>query len=199
MTLRLALIGLLICASLSPSLFADAGSMPLETMVSLSSTIVLGRVNKVTVLASSAGYPVKIAEVSVLEVLKGDRSLKTVYYWASPGSACDVTAASEGTQSLFMFTPGTRYSDYPRSLSKILPKIKAITGNRELAKIVHLGRGQMEIKRVDGVEYVLGTKREGEVAFPKSLKMFDYPDTEYPYVGMVKVDDLLAFIKSSSR
>lgn len=199
MKLRLVFIGVLISASLCSYLFADAGSMSLEAMLSTSQTIVLGRVNQVTVLNPSAEYPIKIAEVNILQVLKGDPSLKTVHYWVSPGLACDVTSANAGETDVFMFQPGPQFREYPRSLLKLLPKIKAFTGNRELARVVHSGRGQMEIKQVNGEKYVLGSKRDGMVRFPESLKMYDYPDPEQSYVGMIKVDDLLEFIQSYLR
>ena len=175
---------------------ADVAPMTLERMIAASSIIVLGKVSRVAVFNPSAEYPVKIAEVEVIETLKGPRNLKTVYYWASPGWACDVTTAHEGETDLFLFRPGTRFRDYPQSLSAIIPKIKAMTGNRELATIIHSGRGQMEINEMDGGKYVLGSKEGGDIIFPKSIKLYDYPDPEYSYVGMVKIDDLLTYIRN---
>jgi hypothetical protein len=175
---------------------ADVAPMTLERMIAASSIIVLGRVSKVTVFNPSADYPIKIAEVEVVETIKGPHGLKKVYYWASPGLACNVTTAQEGNTDLFLFRPGTRFRNYPQSLSAIIPKIKAMTGNRELAKIIHSGRGQMEIKEIDGGRYVLGSKRDGDIIFPQSIKMHDYPDPQYSNVGMVKIEDLVTYIRN---
>jgi hypothetical protein len=173
--------------------------MTLEEMISISSAIVLGKVSNVTVLEPFAAYPIKIAEVEVIEVLKGDKAIKNFYYWASPGKACDVTTAIVGKTDVFMFQPGTRFRDFPKSLSTLLPKIKEATGNSELVKIVHQGRGRLEIRKISGAEYVVGNKTGEELIFPSSLRLIDYPDPEYSYVGMVEVGDLLTFIKDFLR
>jgi hypothetical protein len=76
--------------------FADAGTRTLEEMIQRSKYIVLARVARVKIVDN-----VKLAELDVSGVLKGDSGVERLYYWASPSWVCDVSDAQPGEEALF--------------------------------------------------------------------------------------------------
>ncbi len=191
------LILILLHPLVSRSVSADAGQMTLDEMISQSSHIIVGKVIQVHSIPYSEQYTIRIAEVQVVQHLKGDESAQTVYYQVSRSRACDITSAIIGQTDIFLLSPDTKFRDYPDA--HVLPYLRAITKNSDLLKIVHQGRGRLEAKYINDDYYVLGIRKGGEVLFPRILKMIDYPDPEYSYVGMIKLNDLLQYLNTASQ
>jgi hypothetical protein len=162
--------------------FAEAGTMSLPEMIKSSDLIVTGRVVNAKVGGKS------IAELEISRTLKGNPSLKRVRFVAAPIWACDVSAAEEDETGLFFlrrnFTDDPSERALPQSESDGVP----------LFFITHSGRGRMIFRHLDGEDFVYAHKR-GEVKFPDSLRFARYPKPEDRELGLVRLADILSYIK----
>jgi hypothetical protein len=175
------------------SVKADAGSMTLEQMISASTAIILGKVTNILTISPTT----KLAEVQVLERIKGPRHRNTFYYVIqSGGLACDITTADVGETAIFLFKKGKPLTGYSPSQAS---KIRSLTGKQELVKLLHLGRGRLAIKEIGRERYIFAPKKDGDIVLPTAIRLYDYPDPAYSYMGMAKVTDVIAFLKSYAQ
>ncbi len=89
--------------------FAKARQMPLETVLKESDVVVTGKVTKVMEYPdiSNRGN-IKIAEVEIEEVLKGEKNLQRLYFLASPTWTCDISDAKDGERLLLILRNANR-------------------------------------------------------------------------------------------
>ena len=187
MRLRLITLVVLVVSS-AVACSAEVGPMPLDEMTQRSWYIVLARVSRVAVVDD-----VKLAELEVSCVLKGDANVAHLYYWASPGLACDVSDAEAGEEGLyFLWYPD---SDVPRSKEHLsfLERAHSFTQGERVYLLEHWGRGRLLPEVVDGESFLYAHKH-GEVMFPTTLEIIDSPDPTEPDLGLVRLYDVLSFI-----
>ena len=167
--------------------FADAGSMTLEDMVQRSKYIVLGKVSKVKIVDD-----VKLAELEVLRTLKGDPSSNKLYYWASPTWMCDVSDATlNETAIYFLWDP--EVSNANKHHLRFLRRAHPFTQGAPIYLLQHSGRGRLRPRYMDGAGY-LYVHKYSDVIFPSSIEIVRRPEPKDPDLGMVRLDDVLAFI-----
>jgi hypothetical protein len=162
--------------------FAEAGTMSLSEMIKSSDLIVTGRVVNAKVGGKS------IAELEVTQTLKGNPSLRRVRFFAAPIWACDVSAAEENEAGLFFLR--RNFDDDPSE--RALPQSES--DGVPLFFITHSGRGRMKFQHIDSEDFVYAYKR-GEVKFPDSLRFARYPKPEDRELGLVRLADVLSYIK----
>jgi hypothetical protein len=175
-------LGLLTVSMLAYLSFAEAGTMTLADMIKYSDCIVIGKV----VNASVNGK--HIAELEVTQVLKGDLAWKRVRFYAAPIWACDISGAKEDETGLFFFSNDLFYD--PKEKASLQKDNDGVP----MFFITHSGRGRMIFEHIEGVDYVYAHK-EGEVKFPNRLRYARYPKAEDRDLGLIKLADVLAYIK----
>jgi hypothetical protein len=178
--LLLLLSAIILLANIS---FAEAGTMSLADMIKYSDFIAVGKVVNARV------HGKRIAELEVTQVLKGDRSLKRVRFYAAPSWACDISAAEQDEVGLFFLT-----NDLPPQLSKEKHSPYRDSEGVPVFFITHSGRGRMIFKHLDGDDYVYAYNG-GEVKFPGSLRYARYPTPENRLLGLIRLGDVLSFIR----
>jgi hypothetical protein len=168
--------------------FADAGTRTLEEMIQRSRYIVLARVARVKIVDN-----VKLAELEVSCVLKGDSDVSRLYYWASPSWMCDVSDAQPGEEALyFLWYPDL---DVPRSKEhlRFLKRAYSFTQGATIYVLEHSGRGRFKPKLIDG-EGFLYVHKYSDVIFPASIEIVGHPDPKNPNLGLVRLKDVVSFI-----
>lgn len=180
--LRNACLSIVAVVVFASTCFADAGTMELSRMVKFSDLIVVGRVLN----AKVNGKPV--AELEIIQTLKGDSSRKRVRFFAAPIWVCDVSAAEENETGLFFLR--RYFTDDPAE--RALPQNEP--DGVPVFFITHSGRGRMIFKNIDGEDFVYA-HRHGEVKFPNSLRFAHHPKPEDLDLGLVRLADVLAYIR----
>src|SRR5882762_7434693 len=127
-------LALLFSVALGTSCRADIGPTKLETLVSLSDSIVVGKVVNVTTVNAA----LRVAEVDVSQTFKGNPTVKRLYYQISRKQLEDTSDAKVGeTALLFLRQPhNVMPSDYPKAIQKV-------THKTPLFYISHAGRGRL--------------------------------------------------------
>lgn len=184
-TIRCLCLALASVIAFTATCFAEAGTMSLAEMIKSSDLIVTGRVVNAKVGGKS------IAELEITQTLKGKPFLRRVRFVAAPIWACDVSATEENEAGLFFlrrnFTDDPSERALPQSESDGVP----------LFFITHSGRGRMIFQHIDGEDFVYAHKR-GEVKFPDSLRFAQYPKPEDHDLGLVRLADVLSYIKKKA-
>ncbi len=175
----LSLLAVIILAHLT---FAEAGTMTLADVIKFSDCIVIGKVVNARVNGK------RIAELEVAQVLKGNPSWKRIRFYAAPTWACDISNAVENETGLFFLTNNLLYDP------KEKPALEKDKDGIPIFFITHSGRGRMIYEHIEGEDYLYAHK-EGEVKFPKSLRYARYPKPEDRDLGLIKLADVLAYIK----
>ena len=187
---RIALLTIAILTFATPC-FADAGSMTLEDMVRRSKYIVLGKVSKVKMVDG-----VKLAELEVLRTLKGDPGSK-LYYWASPTWMCDISNATLNEEGIFfLWDPEVKNASTQHL--RFLRRAHSFTQGATIHLLQHSGRGRVRPRYMDGVGY-LYVHKYSDVIFPSSIEIVGRPEPKDPDLGIVRLDDVLAFITHQVR
>ncbi|HUR28698.1 MAG TPA: hypothetical protein VM509_10970 [Planctomycetota bacterium] len=118
------------------------------------------------------------AEAEVVELLKGERSLKRVHFLAQRTWTCDTSEAVTGETALFFFNSlALPEPSRPRFLRSMLE----FTSDSPAYRIAHSGRGRMPLRVVDGDPYATYWT---EVVMPQDLPNIDGPEPEY--VGFIR-------------
>lgn len=175
-------LSLVALAAFASTCFAEAGTMSLGEMIKSSDLIVVGRVSEARVGGQA------VAELGITQILKGDPALKRVRFVAGPVWACDVSAAEDNEAGLFFLRRS--FTDDPSE--RALPQSQS--GGLPLFFITHSGRGRMIFKNIDGEDFLYAHKR-GEVKFPDSLRFARYPNPEDRALGLVRVSEVLSYIR----
>jgi hypothetical protein len=170
---------------LSTVCLADAGTMKLADMIKYSDLVIVGKVVNARVDGK------RIAEVAVTQTLKGDRSLTRVRFYAFPIWVCDVSDAEQNETGIFFLR--RNFTDDPAE--KSLPQGKS--DGSPIFFIAHSGRGRLIFQHLDGGDFVYANKH-GDVIFPGTLHFARYPKPDDRDVGLVKVADLIAYVRSRS-
>jgi hypothetical protein len=188
MVIRLLLI-LAVLVALGSTDFADVGSTKLETLIDGSDLVVLGKVVSVTAVGSN-GF--KIAEVEITQTLRGQTESANLRYIATPMTDDDASDAQLGESALLFLR---RLSKPPSEYSA---DVRKITRGEPLFFIAHAGRGRLVPVRINGDDYVyfrLGRR----ILLPPKLSALWKQDPKDPSLGLVRLNDLLDFIKQYSR
>jgi hypothetical protein len=122
--------------------FAEAGSMTLADMTKYSDFIAVGKVMNARV------HGKRIAELEIIQTLKGDRSLKRIRFFAAPFWACDTSDAHENEIGLFFLT-NDLFNDPKEKMSTYID-----SDGLPVFFITHSGRGRMIFEHIDGQDYV---------------------------------------------
>ena len=186
MARRIALLIIALFIFATPCL-ADAGSMTLEDMIQRSKYIVLGKVTKVEMVGD-----VKLAELEVLRSLKGDPGSTKLYYWASPTWMCDVSNATLNEKGIY-FLWDAEVSKASKQHLRFLQRAHPFTKGATIYLLQHSGRGRLRPLYMDGAEY-LYVHKLSDVIFPSSIEIVRRPEPKDPDLGLVRLDDVLAFI-----
>lgn len=89
--------------------FAKVMQVPIETVLKDSDVVATGKVTKVMEYpAASNQEDIKIAEFEIEEVLKGEKNLQRLYFWASPTWTCDISDAKDGERLLLILKKSDR-------------------------------------------------------------------------------------------
>jgi hypothetical protein len=179
-TLCLSFVVVVVC---STTCSADAGTMTLAEMIKYSDLVIVGKVVNVTVNGK------RIADVAVTQTLKGDRSLTRIRFYAFPIWTCDVSAAEQNETGIFFLR--SHFTD--DSAEKTAPQDKL--DGIPVFFLTHSGRGRLIFQHVDGDDFVYANKR-GDVKFPGSLHFARRPKSDNPDLGLIKVADVIAYVRS---
>lgn len=175
-------------AAASPC-FADAGTMNLEDMIQRSEFIVTGKISRIKSVDN-----VKLAEIEVVRTLKGNPSVKQLYYFASPTWACDVSGAEVGEEGLYFLPKRDEHLSKPsKGHLRFLGKAYNFTQGAAIYLLEHSGRGRFKPKYIDGKGY-LYVHKYSDVVFPSTIEVVQYPDPEKPNLGLVRLDDVFSYI-----
>ena len=164
---------------------ADIRPTKLETLISLSDSIVVGKVVSVTTVNDE----LRVAEVEISQTLKGSSSsVKRLYYQIPRNSLEDTSDAEVGeTALLFLRQPhNVLPSNYPKA-------IQELTHGTPLFYLSHAGRGRLIPIALNGISYVY-VRRDGSIIVPESVAVKWGSDQNDPGLGLVRLDDLLKFI-----
>jgi len=165
--------------------------MKLEDMIQRSKYIVFARVTRVKVVDD-----VKLAELEVSCVLKGDSNVTRLYYWASPAWACDVSDARAGEEALFfLWYPDLNVPPSKQHL-RFLKRAYPFTQGATIYLIQHSGRGRLKPKFING-EGFLYVHKSSDVIFPPTIEIVAHPDPKDPGLGLVRLKDVLSFIEGT--
>lgn len=178
-SLCLSLVAVTLGATLS---FADAGTMTLADMIKYSDCIVVGRVVNAKVDGKH------VAELGVTQVLKGDRSLKRVRFYAAPLWVCDISRAEENETGLFFLRRNFIDDPTENALSR------SDRDGEPIFFITHSGRGRIIFLHLDGQDFVHAFKA-GEVKFPGSLRYARYPNAANRNLGLITLVDVLSYVR----
>jgi hypothetical protein len=166
---------------------AKVGSMALDKLVRYSDAIVVARVTRVVSLdrpeserrvhqkedsfdSWMSGPSVRLAEAEVMRVVKGERTATKVHFLAQPTWTCDISGATVGETDLLFLSEASWPAEEGPSLRQ---SMRAFTGGAPILNIMHSGRGNMPVRKVDGRDYATYWD---EVVMPKELAYIDGPD-----------------------
>lgn len=207
---------LLIALVVGPTMDGAAKVMgtTLRNLAASADLIVVGRVTNIIAVQ---GVPV--AEVEVAETLKG-RPHKRIYYLAQSTWTCDITSAKVGETTLFFFKR-YRFDPHPSTMAYVSAERPGvywirngtITGfdykeppgfREEITKVVGssafmtvhwAGRGQMPIREVRGIKYVMIWT--GDVALPPGVETIAGPEPQYSgFIRSVQLSTMVELIRS---
>ena len=123
-------------------------SMPFKDAIAHSELIVSGKVIQVIECYQDFDRGnIKIAELEVTQILKGNSQVKRIHFWASPTWVCDISDARDGeTLVLLLVQSKERFSaDKQFSKNSIEEHLRTYMNGRPLYDIVQSGGGRMII------------------------------------------------------
>lgn len=172
----------------------------LDELVTMSDAIVIGEVERVVDVKSTFAswfapeeldlptWP--IAELKVLQTLKGDSAITKRRFAAFKTWTCDISDAKVGERALYFLADMDPASELGEAL---VPEIEDEFGTREAAWIAHSGRGAMPLSTVDGREYV--TCWVGDVEVPERLPRIVSTDG-YDFIKRLELVPLLDEVRA---
>ena len=165
-------LALLISSIYSPISQARIVPPKLLNMIASSDCIVLGKV-----VAISRSRDAQIAEVEVERVLKGDRTIKRLYFWATPTWACDISYAEQNESGLYLLVRVKAF------LANEMPKspLYSITSSG-YGRFVDKGRGRFEAPDL--------------VRFPKNVAVRYVSKAQYVSAALVSRESILRLIST---
>jgi photosystem II stability/assembly factor-like uncharacterized protein len=182
--MRRALLSLAALLIINSANFADVGPTRLETVINEANLVVMAKVIDVKTL--DKGF--KLAEIEVTETLRGETTNAKLHYIASPLTPEDVSAAQKGeTALLFLRRLRKPPAEYPVD-------IKEITQGEAVFLVAAAGRGRLVPVKVDADNYVY-FRRDRGILLPPKLSALWRQDANDPTLGLIRLDDLLDFIK----
>ena len=181
-----------------PTAHAEVAQITLGRLGGIADAIVVGRVARTIEVpvetlpdAEVSLTKATVAEVVVLEWLKGKPRPKTLWYWAEGTWTCDVTQAIKGERGLY-FLEATGVGDLvtPESMKRLS---KATLG-APLYRVAWSGRGRMPFRTIAGRDYA--TIWEGAVEPPSTVDTIPGPDPRYTeFKRGVSLDDLRQYLR----
>lgn len=156
----------------------------MEAVINEANLVVMAKVIDVKTL--DKGF--KLAEIEVTETLRGQTTNAKLHYIASPLVPGDVSAAQKGeTALLFLRRLRKPPAEYPAN-------IKEITHGEAIFLLAAAGRGRLVPIPIDGDNYIR-LRRDRGILLPPSLSALSRQDPEDPSLVLVRLNDLLSFIK----
>jgi len=182
---------------------AELSPSSLVRLAAQSDLVFVGRVERVIEMPVKALDDVdliplteaSLAEVTVLEWIKGTQQTKTLWLWASATWVCDVTMAIEGEVAVF-YLDGQGVADVVTAAS--VKRVNAATRGAPVHRIAMFGRGRMPIREIAGRAYA--TVWTSDVRLPADFDTIPGPDLRYTaFKRGVLVEDLRRVIKRGSK
>ncbi len=189
-----ALSGLLFASFIiSDHVFAKVFPIPLEYLVIKSDYIVIGKISNVRVIEG-----LRVAEVEVIQTIKGDHSFKKLFYLAEGTWTCDISTAEEGEKALLFLSELPDSIAYMLEGEKSLIKVKELTGSSHFFQLSHSGRGRMPVRKVKDKEYLkIWTD---DVKLPSSIITIPGPEPDHSsFIRSAPYNELLYFLKNNSK
>ena len=178
---------------LSVSSYAEVATATLKNLIIYSKVIVVGKVVKVSTVEN-----LKIAEVEVIEVLKGQFNNRILYYRANPLGACDVSGGKEQEIGIYFFSDQINISALSKEDPEFVEKLKPVTQNPDFFNLTWDGQGRLLIKSADRNRVVSVYIPKGEV-FPTSDKVEWKLTNENLEEGVVRFEDVISYIKAKNN
>jgi hypothetical protein len=184
MRLNNVFFGLLLTAILvAPTLHAKVMPIALSELVKESDAIVIGRVIKLTNFDD-----VRIAELDVIQTIKGDSQLTCLHYWASPTWACDTSTANENETVLLLLSRAEKRllsdaSDFVKRHPASAKSLRNHLQNSPLFSITGSGGGRMVI-----TENIV--ERNGYIIYPDEIKVIARRPIQYGHTTFSLLEDV---------
>ena len=170
---------LLIHVSVCPALVKARISPPtLLDLIKNSDCIAEG---KVIALSDVGG--VRIAELEVTRIHKGDRSIKRLHFWASKTWACDISYAELNESGLYFLTLLNR-RDSDRGHPDFEQELNGVLAGERLYSITWSGYGRL-IDQGDG-----RLQANDSVRFPRVVSVRYVRSGDYTSIALVNAQDV---------
>jgi hypothetical protein len=170
----------------------SAASVAPTTLAELSKRAKLIAVGRVLAIHEPVGS--RVAEVEILQVVKGPLDASRVFVFAQPTWTCDIADAKDGETALFFLADDTALKE-SRRFWRALNRIR---GEAPLFTIEWSGRGRMPIRVLDGAEFV--TLWTADVQLPPDLSTVDGPEPEFAaFIRSLRLQDLLTAVRSAAE
>lgn len=176
------LLGFALAAVVS-TLAPDAGSMSFADLVRFSDVIVVASVESEAEVPIAEDFelefrrPGGVATLGTLRVerwIKGQPTDSAPLFLNQSTWTCDITGADVGERAVFFLC-----GDKGDPLRDAIPCYTETFGDRPLLRVVHSGRGQMDLRSVEGEE--LATCWAGDVVLPEDAPRRPGPDPRYTF------------------
>ena len=168
-------VALLVSSIYSPTAKAKIEAPKLRDMIASSDCIVLGKV-----IAISKQDKAHIAEVEVERVLKGERTIKRLYFWATSTWACDISHAEQNESGLYF-------------LRRVTPTLETDMQRRPLYCLTSSGYGHFINKGQGRFE------APDLVRFPRNMSVTYVSKGKYISAKLVTRDSILRFISTGNK
>jgi hypothetical protein len=185
---------LFICISLVILLFtvsciAEVATATLKNLVIYSNVIVLGKVVKISTVQH-----LKIAEVEVMEVLKGQINSRVLYYRANPLWACDASGGKEQEVGIYFYSDPINVSTLSEEDPELGKKLNAVIQNNNFFNLTWEGQGRFVIETAAHNRLpIYKTKSD---FFPTSDKVAWTLTSGNLEIGSVRFEDVISYIKA---
>jgi hypothetical protein len=176
---------------------AKVAGVSLAELVQLSDEVVVGKVLRVHQVSG-----LRIAEVDVVETLKGQSAIPTLFFLAQPTWICDITEAeagetallflqkSDGALALESMPPGDgEFRKAPRGFRRQLDRLRR---DAPFFVVAQAGRGHMAVRSVEGQQ--VATVWTGDVRLPAAVPSLPGPQPEYSFIRSVPLAALRGLV-----
>ena len=201
-----ALVGAAALLLNAPLAVARVQGVSLAELVQLSDQVVVGKVLRVHQVSG-----LRVAEVEVVETLKGQTPVPHLFFLAQPTWICDVTEAeagetallfleaSDGVLELQNMPPGDgEFRKAPRGFRRQLDRLRR---GSPFFVVAQAGRGHMAVRSLEGQD--VATIWTDDVRLPAAISTFPGPEPEHSFIRSVPLaalrDLVMDAVRSSSE